>query len=582
MKFRASLAFASMALVACKGESPSTPPVPAASAAPTLSASAAPSPAITTRTAAAAPAFALLRERLLAEWLALDPAFGRSVGLHEYDGLVADYSRVALDKQATSFAMALSELDATDAKALNEEDALDLAILKHEATLFRFSLVERDATRKSPRFYEDIFDVESYVDRDYAPAASRLSKLVAHEESALAQAANVRKNLVLPIPTAVAHVAVKIYAGFATYLRSDVTRVFDKIGDAALHTRFVKANDALAKEAESLAKWLEKEVEPTGDESFRLGADRFRKFLFAQEGLTIPIEELRAMAEADLAKNKAAYDVLSKTTKLTPIAADKELAAATRIVADARKFLVDHAILTLASDDDAQVVETPVFRRWNAAALDISGPLDPFRVAHYEITPPDPSWPKAEQTSYVLPLGTLVATSVHEVYPGHFVQGRWVNRAPSRVQQIFSSYSFSEGWAHYGEQLMVEEGFYADQPEIKLGQVIDALLRDCRFVGSIALHVDGKSVDEVAKRFVDDCHQDAATAREQAIRGTFDPGYFAYTLGKIQILNLREEAKTKLGTSFSLKRFHDALLSHGTSPVTLIRERVLRQLGAGG
>ena len=232
----------------------------------------------------------------------------------------------------------------------------------------------------------------------------------------------------------------------------------------------------------------------------------------------------------------------------------------------------------MPSDDTAVVKESPPFMRWNSAFLDATGPFEPARSAFYYITLPDPAWPKKEQTEYLPLYGTLVATTVHEVYPGHFVQGRWIDRAPTRVQKMADSYSFVEGWAHYTEQMMIEEGFGAADPQVRLGQLGDALLRNCRFVVSIGLHTKGMTLEQAAERFARECHQDRATSRQQAVRGTFDPGYFAYTLGKVQILNLREEARKQLGARFSLQRFHDALLAHGSVPVALLHDRVLRDL----
>jgi uncharacterized protein (DUF885 family) len=225
--------------------------------------------------------------------------------------------------------------------------------------------------------------------------------------------------------------------------------------------------------------------------------------------------------------------------------------------------------------------ETPPFMRWNSAFLNPPGPFEKAATtAFYYITMPDPTWPKKEQEEYIMLKGILLSTTVHEVYPGHFLQGQWERRSPTTVQAMFGSYSFIEGWAHYAEQMMIEEGFGADDPQNKLGQLSDALLRNCRYVASLGIHTEGMTLDQAAKRFQTDCFQDKATAREQAVRGTFDPGYFAYTLGKIQILELRDEAKKKLGDKFSLKKFHDAVLAHGSPAIPLIRERVLAQLGA--
>jgi uncharacterized protein (DUF885 family) len=177
-------------------------------------------------------------------------------------------------------------------------------------------------------------------------------------------------------------------------------------------------------------------------------------------------------------------------------------------------------------------------------------------------------------------VGTLLGTTIHEVYPGHFVQGRWQEHAPTRVQKAFHDYAFVEGWAHYSEQMMIDEGFAADDPPSRLAMLEGALLRNCRFAAAIGMHTKGQTLEQAERRFVDDCHQDGPTAHEQAVRGTFDPGYFAYTLGKLQILALRSEAQARLGARFSLRRFHDALLGHGAPPVALVHDRILRDLAA--
>lgn len=521
-----------------------------------------------------------LLDRLADGLVARDPAYARSVGLHEADGKVGRYSAEALAEIRAFLTRSIAELDALDPASLSDNEALDRAILHGHFSRWLFSLEDLDEPRKKPQFYEDIFGVNVYVDRDYAPLDARLARLVEHEEAALAEVPHIRKNLALPLSKTMARVAAKNYLGYAEYLRGDVHKIFGQAGDPALHARFEKANEALAVEAERLGKWLRDEVSPKGDDSHILGAARFQKLFAVQEGMNSSIDELSRMAEADLARNKAAYEELAKTTSPVRPAASELIPLATALVAESRQFLLDKKIVTIPSTDTATVKETPPYAQWNAASLDATGPFDPYRAAFYYITLPNPAWPKKEQEEYVFPRGVLLATTVHEVFPGHFLQGRWATQAPTRVQKMAGSYSFTEGWAHYAEQMMIEEGFHASDPQARLGQLSDALLRNCRFVGAIALHAQGKSVADVARRFADDCKQDAATAQEQAERGTFDPGYFAYTLGKIQILDLRAEAKQKLGAAFSLQRFHDALLAHGAPPVALLRPRVLKALGA--
>jgi uncharacterized protein (DUF885 family) len=525
--------------------------------------------------------FASLRTRLVDRLLALDPSWARNLGMHEYDGKVGDYSAKALADRRAFLEQSMKELEGIPANALSEDDALDQAILENKLSLELFVLTESDEPHKEPQFYEDLFGVNAYVDRAYAPIDVRAKQLLAHEEAALLQVPHIKANLVLPLSATVAKVASKNYAGYAEYLRGDVVKVFHGVGDAEFQKKLEATNEQLARAAEALAKWLADEVVPKGNDAHVLGPERFRKLVAAQEGLTTSIDDLSRMAEADLAKNKAAYEALLATTTPTRPKANELMSVATKLVDESRQFLVDHHVVTIPSNDTATVKESPPFMRWNSAFLESSGPFDPYRIAFFYVTLPDPTWPVKEQEEYVSPYGVMLATTVHEVYPGHFLQGRFMERAPTQVQKMSWSYSFGEGWAHYGEQMMIEEGFHAEDPQAKLGQLADALLRNCRFVVSIGLHTRGMTLEQATRRFVDDCHQDEATARGQAERGTFDPGYFAYTLGKLQILALRDEAKKKLGAAFSLQKFHDALLSHGAPPVALIHDRVLKAIGAG-
>jgi len=550
-----------------------SPPAPPAPPAPGPSASAAPrgpDPATTK-------AFAELRDRTIARWLAAAPNWGRRLGLHEHDGKVPPKSTRAIEQLVADEKAGLAALAAIDPAGLSRDDALDLALMKQRSEQYLFDVVDRDAPRKSPQFYEDLFEVNDYVDRGYAPIAERAQRLLEHEEAALAEVPHFYENIRLPLSRPVAEVAAKNYAGYASYLRNELAKQVKGVGDAAFQARFAKANGQLAAEAAKIGAWLKKEAVPKGDASHVLGRERYEKLLRVQEGLTMPLADFKKMGEDDLAANRRAYEELAKTTKQTRPKANELIAEATKVMDGARKFIVDKKIVDVASEDAAVVKETPVYARWNAASLETSGPFDKARSAFYYVTLPDPSWPKKEQEEYVFGRGTLVATTVHEVYPGHFIQQRWAEKSPTKIQKMIASYSFVEGWAHYTEQMMIEEGFM-DSPEIRLGQLSDALLRNCRFVVSYGIHVEGMSVDAGVKRFTDECHIDKATAREQTVRGTFDPGYFAYTLGKLQILALRDEAKKTMGAKFTLQRFHDALLAHGSPPVALMHDRVLGEL----
>jgi uncharacterized protein (DUF885 family) len=529
-------------------------------------------------------AFAALADRLLDRFLSDEPAMGRGAGLHAYDGKVGDYSAAGIAARLARVEKERAELAAVDKSTLSPDEALDLALLLQHADMILFQGRDMDAFRRSPNAYEELFSVNVYLDRDYAPLVDRAERLLAHEEAALAQVPHIRENLASPLSKSIAATAGKIYKGYAEYLRSDVQKQLAGVGTPAFQERFAKANEALAAAAASLGERLATVEVKKGDDSHVLGPARYRKLLEVQEGLHIPLAELAKMGEDNLAANKKAFDELTKKkVRLAPIKQAALFETAGQLTAAARRFVVEKKLVTIPTEDQAMVKETPPFMRFNSAFLDPPGVFEPKPMTgFYYITLPDPSWSKKEQEEYVAPHGILLSTTIHEVYPGHFLQWQWARRAPTRAQKLLSTYSFVEGWAHYGEQMMIEEGFdvATGGDESRLGQLSDALLRNCRVVVSLGVHTAKMTMVEAERRFIQDCHQDKATAREQAARAAFDPGYFAYTLGKIQILELREEAKKRLGARFSLQRFHDALLAHGAPPVPLIRDRVLHEIGA--
>jgi uncharacterized protein (DUF885 family) len=521
--------------------------------------------------------FIALRDRVFSELLDDDPTNARDLGLHEYDGKVAPISEEALHARGERLTRTAEELGRIAPAALTDDEKQDLEELKGEVAAALFWLVDVESPRKFPQFYEPLFTVNTYIDRAYAPLEERAKRLVAHEDAALAEVKHVGENLRPPLSKPIAEVAARNFAGYATYLRGDVANVMGKVGDDAQRKHFARANEALAKAADELAAWLKKES-ARGDQSHVLGAQRYAKLLRVQEGLTMPLADFERINEDDLAANKRAYEALATRVKDRAVDEAHYFSTASRMMQEAREFVVKRAIVSLPSSEEVTVRETPPYKRWNAASIEMSGPFEETTTAFYYLTIPDRSWPKKQREGYLGTPGDLLGTTIHEVYPGHFVQGRWQKRAPTRVQMAFGNYAFIEGWAHYAEQMMIEEGFGESDAANELAMRHGALLRNCRFAASVGIHTKGMTVEQAARRFVDDCHQDEATAREQAVRGTFDPGYFAYTLGKLQIQALRDEGRAALGAKFSLQRFHDALLSHGAPPVALIHDRVLREI----
>lgn len=519
-------------------------------------------------------------QSLMRAMIAQTPSTGRELGMHEYDGKIADHSEAGIRARIAFLEDARARLEALG-PGVTPDAELDRRLALQAAEEDLFELTELETWRTRPDFYGELFGVDAYIVRDYAPLEQRAAAMLGHLRAAKPQVAHIRRNLRSPLSQPVVKTAIDIYQGHAEYLRGDVQTFLAKVADPQLRAAAQAAALSMAAEAEAIGRHLEQVELPRADQSHVLGRERYERLLQVQEALTTPIEELEKMAAEDLARNKAAWEALAPTVEVGRPTAGNLMVSARKVVADSRTFMLDKKIVTMPGEDAVKVEETPPFMRWNSAFLNGPGPFDAATLpAYYYITLPDPKWPAHEQEAYVMTWGDLIATSVHEVFAGHYVQGLWQRNAPTFVQKVTWSYSFGEGWAHYVEQMMVDEGFGAADPQTRLGQLGNALLRNCRFVASIGIHVRGMSVEEAKRRFVEDCKQSEPEARQQAVRGTFDPGYFAYTLGKLQILQLREEARQKLGARFHLGRFHDALLAHGAPPVPLIRDRVLEAIGA--
>lgn len=525
--------------------------------------------------------FAATRDAFVDWTLADSPALARQLGLHDADGKVDDCSAEAWDRRILRLRRAQSDFDriARGGPLASADDRLDLAILRHMIGEQLFSYDEMQDHRKHPGLYAAIFfSVEGYL-QGSAPIEARARALVQHENAASAEVPHVIALLSGPLAKPIAKVEGGMVAGLASFVRNDVQTAFASLTDAALERELKEASQRFANELDRLAAVV-KRWETEGDDSHVYGAAKYARLLAVQEGFEGTVADFKRLAEDDLAKKRALYDAARRGVTPTKPNAGELVTVADKLVRDARAFVVEKKIVTLPTDELPVVRESPAFMRWNGASIAASGPFEPRPWALFNITLPDPAWPAARRDAYVPTWGSLRFSGVvHEAMPGHFVQIHYRRRAPTRVQKMAFNYSFVEGWAHYTEQMMAEEGFGASDPQNRVGQLADALRRDCRCLASIGIHTEGMSVADAARLFVERCDQDEATAREQAERGTFDPGYFAYTFGKVQILKLRDEVKAKLGPRFRLQAFHDALLSHGSPPLPVLRERVLADLG---
>jgi uncharacterized protein (DUF885 family) len=373
----------------------------------------------------------------------------------------------------------------------------------------------------------------------------------------------------------------------ASFLQNDVPKIFAPVADPQLQQEFAEANAAAVAALNSLHQWLESEL-PRATQTFALGPTRFQQMLWATERVQTPIAELERIGRADLERNLAALKKAcarfapgrSIPEALAIFNADKPkegpVQAARDQLISLKDFVIAKELVSIPSKDSANVEESLPYMRWNSAYINIPGPYEKGLPAIYYIAPPDPSWTAQEQLDYIPPYSDLLFTSVHEVWPGHFLQYLHSNRVHSKFGQVFVGYAFAEGWAHYTEEMMLEAGLGGGNAATEIGELLNALLRNVRFISAIGLHTGKMTVADSEKMFREVAFQDAGNARQQAARGTFDPAYLNYTMGKLMIRKLREDWCAERGGREAWKAFHDEFLSFGGPPIPLIRKELLK------
>ncbi|MGN6229091.1 MAG: DUF885 domain-containing protein [Dyella sp.] len=515
-----------------------------------------------------------------------NPVFAANAGKHEYDGKLPDYSPEGLKAMADWLhaqhdTFAAFTDDTLDTTGRFQRDYV-LAVIDGQL----FWLEQSGFPYSNPAFYTGDLSPSMYLTRPYAPLAERMAAFVSYEEALPKALAQVKANLKTPLPASYIDLGVNSFGGFAAFFKNDVPGIFASVKDKALQARFKAANAAAIAASQQLADWL-KTQKPQATQNYALGADKFAAMLHATERVDVPLDRLKAIGEADLQRNldalKKACDAFAPNKPLADCvakeAADKPeggaVEGARKQLASLRQFVVDKNLATIPGPEQAKVEEAPPFNRWNFAYIEIPGPYEKNLPSVYYIAPPDPSWSKADQAAYVPGKAALLFVSSHEVWPGHFLQFLHANRAQWMFGRLFVGYAYAEGWAHYAEEMMFDQGVDGATPEVHIGQLTNALLRDVRYLSAIGLHTGGMTMAESEKMFREQAFQDPGSARQQAARGTYDPAYLNYTLGKLMIMQLREDWIAKHPGADALKAFHDQFLSYGGPPIPLVRQQML-------
>lgn len=543
-------------------------------------------------------AFAALVTEITDDYYKTNPSAATYLGVHTYDDELEDLSaagQAAVADRARGFR---ARLDALDPATLSEDARIDREFLQHEmdATVLRSTVVRMWA--KDPDLYTSgaTNAVYTVMKRSYAPAGERLRHVIARERKMPAMLLEARTNLVNP-PRIFTEIAIEQIDGIRGFFKNDLTLAFADVEDAALQKEFRAANDAVIAALGDYKTWLQKELLPKANGDYALGADTYSKFLAATEMIDQPLDTLLQVAEANRKANEDAFvatarqidpskpadEVLLAVEAKHPPAA--ELLPTTQAMLDGlRQFLVDKRIVTIPASAPARVQETPPFMRsTTSASMDTPGPFETSASeAYYNMTLPDPRWPKAEQLDFMRQwyYAAISNVSVHEVYPGHYLQFLYAREFPTLTRKVFSTNTNAEGWAHYAEQMVLDEGLHADDPSYRLAQLQDALLRNIRFIAGIKMHTEGMTVDQARQLFETQGHQPPAVALSEAKRGAGDPLYGYYTMGKLAILKLRDDYKRKMGANYSLQGFHDQFIKVGPLPLPLVRQKMLGERGS--
>ena len=550
-----------------------------------------PSAPVATAPVAATPAWPALVDDYIESFFKAHPQVAASVGRHEYDGGLPDWSAAGIRAEVARLQAFRQRVTAFPDAGLDAAQRFEREYLLTRIDREIFWRDAAGAPFRNPAFYlgmsdgGDSLDPSTYVVRPYATPEVRLRAFIKYAASVVRVAPEIRKNLRTPMPATYIKLGVAGFGGLADFYRTSVPQAFASVTDPKLQADLKAAIEPAAKALDDLAEWLKGEqANATGPDP--LGPERYAAMLHMTERVEVPLADLEAAGRADLARNLAALkEACAKYAPSTTlkrcterVAAHKPaggaVAGARAQLAGLRQFIIDKDIVTIPGPEQAQVEEAPPFNRQNGAYIDTPGPYEKNLPSVYYIAPPDPSWSPAEQAAYIPGEAHLLFTTAHEVWPGHFLQFMWANRVPSKLASLFVGYAYAEGWAHYGEEMMWEKGLRGDA-ETHIGQLSNALLRDARFLSSIGMHTKGMTVAESEALFRDQAFQDTGTARQQAARGTYDPGYLNYTLGKLMIRRLRTDYCEARGGEACWKAFHDKFLSYGGPPIPLVRTAML-------
>jgi uncharacterized protein (DUF885 family) len=548
--------------------------------------------------------FAKLADRYFEEYyFPFNPTSGTNVGFHQYDSALENYSRSGIDRQVAMLTGFEQQVNRIVPARLSLQQSTDRQLVLGDIRSRLLTLEEIRPWEKNPDYYSSgiTYSIFTIMERKFAPADQRLKAVTAREKLVPGVFDAARQNLKNP-PSAYVEVALEQLPGMIQFFQNDVPAAFQDAKDTEVIADFRAANQKVIDALGQYQNFVQKELKPKAHGDFRIGAENFGKKLLYDDDVDISLDRLLAIGMANLRQNQQSFREVgrqidpSKTPQqiLEDLGRDHPAPAALLqtfrdMLGALRSYVEEHHIVGVPSEVLPIVEETPPFMRaLTFASMDTPGPYEMIaKEAYFNVTLPESSWtPKqVEEHMHGFNRGTLVSTAVHEVFPGHYVQFLWLSSAPTKVRRLLGCNSNAEGWAHYSEQMMLDEGFGRTPGsdlahdtaflKLRLGQLQDALLRNARYIVGLQMHTGKMTFDQGVAFFEKEGYQSHENALRETKRGTSDPTYLYYTLGKLEILKLREDYKNKMGANFSLEDFHSKFLQQGFPPVKLIRRAML-------
>jgi uncharacterized protein (DUF885 family) len=524
-----------------------------------------------------------------------NPTSATSAGIHKYDDKLEDYSRKGVDARVTILKKFEAEFAKLPSGTAPAEADRDLVLNSVRAALLDLETIR--SWEKNPDLYSSGISGSAFtiMSRTFAPPDARLKSLIARERQMPQVLKEARANLKNP-PKIYTEIAIEQLPGIASFFENDVPLAFKQVTDAKLLADFHGTNATVIAALKDYEKFLRTQMLPKSNGDFRLGAENYAKKLAYEEMVDIPLDRLLQIGYDDLHANqkrfreiaaqldpkKTPQEVLTDLEKDHP-APDKLLDAFRAQIVTLRDFIVAKKIITIPSPVLPILEETPPFERaLTFASMDTPGPYETVaKEAFFNVTLAEKDWKPERVEDFMRGFnrGTILSTATHEAYPGHYVQFLWMQHIDSRVRKLLGANSNAEGWAHYCEQMILDEGFAADpasyQAKMRLGQLQDALLRDARYIVGIEMHTGKRTMEQGVEFFEKEGFQTHEVADRETKRGTSDPTYLYYTLGKLQILKLREDYRKMKGARFSLEEFHDAVMQQGFPPIKIVRRALL-------